>query len=69
MKLTKIKLINWHLFTNTTMEIKGNFLLTGETVPGNRPLRTPCIICFPAGTKNVLTMRQMPMQEEPWLRM
>ena len=34
MKLTKIKLINWHLFTNTTMEIKGNFLLTGENGSG-----------------------------------
>lgn len=34
MKLTKIKLINWHLFTNKTIEINGNFLLTGENGSG-----------------------------------
>lgn len=34
MKLTKIKLINWHLFTKSTIEVNGNFLLTGENGSG-----------------------------------
>ena len=30
MKLTKIKLINWHIFSNQTIIINGNTLITGE---------------------------------------
>src|SRR5690554_527223 len=33
-KLIRIKLINWHLFLNQTLEIKGNSLLTGENGAG-----------------------------------
>jgi len=38
MKLTKIKLINWHIFTNETIEIKGNTLITGENASGKSTL-------------------------------
>ena len=38
MKLTKIKLINWHLFTNSTIEVEGNFLITGENGCGKSTL-------------------------------
>lgn len=33
-KITKIKLINWHVFYNETIEVKGNILLTGENGSG-----------------------------------
>lgn len=38
MKLTKIKLINWHLFNDITIDVKGNFLLTGENGCGKSTL-------------------------------
>ena len=38
MKLTKIKLINWHIFTNETIELKGNTLITGENASGKSTL-------------------------------
>ncbi|MBQ6782432.1 MAG: hypothetical protein IJP63_00315 [Acholeplasmatales bacterium] len=38
MKLTKIKLINWHLFSNNTIELKGNTLLSGENGTGKSTL-------------------------------
>ena len=38
MILKKIKLINWHLFTNETIEIKGNTLLSGENGTGKSTL-------------------------------
>lgn len=33
-KLTKIKLINWHLFSNETVEVNGNTLVSGENGAG-----------------------------------
>lgn len=33
-KLTKIRLINWHYFSNQTIEIKNNTLLTGQNATG-----------------------------------
>lgn len=33
-KLVRIKLINWHLFANQTIEIRGNSLLSGENGAG-----------------------------------
>ncbi|NLB85340.1 MAG: AAA family ATPase, partial [Acholeplasmataceae bacterium] len=33
-KLTKIKLINWHLFSNQTIEINNNTLISGENGSG-----------------------------------
>lgn len=33
-KITKIKLINWHVFYNETIEVQGNILLTGENGSG-----------------------------------
>lgn len=38
MKLTKIKLINWHIFSNTTIELNGNTLITGENASGKSTL-------------------------------
>ena len=38
MKLTKIKLINWHIFTNNTIELSGNSLITGENGSGKSTL-------------------------------
>ncbi len=38
MILTKIKLINWHLFTNETIILKGNTLLSGENGTGKSTL-------------------------------
>lgn len=37
-KLTKIKLVNWHLFTNQTIEIKDNALISGENGSGKSTL-------------------------------
>lgn len=37
-RLTKIKLINWHLFTNQTIEIKDNTLISGENGSGKSTL-------------------------------
>lgn len=37
-KLTKIKLINWHLFSNQTIEIKDNTLISGENGSGKSTL-------------------------------
>lgn len=37
-KLTKIKLINWHLFTNQTIDIKDNALISGENGSGKSTL-------------------------------
>jgi uncharacterized protein YPO0396 len=33
-KLTKIRLINWHYFSNETIEIKNNTLITGQNATG-----------------------------------
>ena len=37
-KLSKIKLINWHLFSNQTIEIKDNVLISGENGSGKSTL-------------------------------
>ncbi len=37
-KLTKIKLINWHLFTNQTIDIRDNALISGENGSGKSTL-------------------------------
>ena len=33
-KLSRVKLINWHLFQNETIEIKGNLLISGDNGSG-----------------------------------
>ena len=38
MMLTKIKLINWHIFSNNTIELDGNTLITGENASGKSTL-------------------------------
>lgn len=37
-KLSKIKLVNWHLFSNQTIEIKDNVLISGENGSGKSTL-------------------------------
>lgn len=37
-RLTKIKLVNWHLFVNQTIEIKDNTLISGENGSGKSTL-------------------------------
>lgn len=37
-KLTKIKVVNWHVFYNHTLEIKGNTLISGENGSGKSTL-------------------------------
>ena len=37
-KLTKIKLVNWHLFTNQTIDIKDNTVISGENGSGKSTL-------------------------------
>lgn len=37
-KLTRIKLINWHLFTNKTIDIEGNTVIAGENGSGKSTL-------------------------------
>ncbi|MGI6782013.1 MAG: ATP-binding protein [Acholeplasmataceae bacterium] len=37
-KLTKIKLVNWHLFSNQTIDIQGNTLISGENGSGKSTL-------------------------------
>lgn len=38
MKLTKIKLINWHLFTDNEINVDGNLLITGDNGNGKSTL-------------------------------
>lgn len=33
-KLTKIKLVNWHYFSNETISVNGSFLISGENATG-----------------------------------
>ena len=37
-KLSRVKLINWHLFQNETIEIKGNLLISGDNGSGKSTL-------------------------------
>ena len=37
-KLVKMKIINWHLFSNLTIEIKNNVVVTGENGTGKSTL-------------------------------
>lgn len=52
MKLTKIKLINWHLFNDTSIEVKGNFLLTGENGCGKSTLTDAIYFVLSGGDDN-----------------
>ncbi|NLA04407.1 MAG: AAA family ATPase, partial [Firmicutes bacterium] len=36
--LTKIKLINWHFFTNETIPLDGNVLISGDNGAGKSTL-------------------------------
>ena len=49
MKLTKIKLINWHIFSNNTIELDGNTLITGENASGKSTLMDAIYFVLSAG--------------------
>jgi uncharacterized protein YPO0396 len=48
-KLTKIKLVNWHLFSNQTIEIKDNALISGENGSGKSTLLDAMQFLFVGG--------------------
>lgn len=48
-KLTKIKLVNWHLFSNTTIDIKDNALISGENGSGKSTLLDAMQFLFVGG--------------------
>ncbi|MBN2300469.1 MAG: hypothetical protein JXC31_04685 [Acholeplasmataceae bacterium] len=48
-KLTKIKLVNWHLFSNQTIEIKDNTLISGENGSGKSTLLDAMQFLFVGG--------------------
>ena len=48
-KLTKIKLVNWHLFSNQTIDIKDNALISGENGSGKSTLLDAMQFIFVGG--------------------
>ena len=52
MKLTKIKLINWHIFSNTSIELDGNTLITGENASGKSTLMDAIYYVLSGGDQN-----------------
>ncbi|TNF08281.1 MAG: hypothetical protein EP317_03375, partial [Bacillota bacterium] len=48
-KLTKIKLVNWHLFSNQTIDIKDNTLISGENGSGKSTLLDAMQFLFVGG--------------------
>lgn len=48
-KLTKIRLINWHYFSNETIEIAGNALLTGQNATGKSTILDAITFVVTAG--------------------
>ena len=52
MKLVKIKLINWHIFQNHTIELNGNTLITGENGCGKSTLMDAIYFVLSGGDYN-----------------
>ncbi len=52
MKLTRIKLINWHAFENKTIATNGNFAITGENGSGKSTLIDALYYVLSGGDKN-----------------
>ena len=48
-KLTKIRLINWHYFSNETIEVKNNILLTGQNATGKSTILDAITFVVTAG--------------------
>jgi uncharacterized protein YPO0396 len=48
-KLTKIRLINWHYFTNETLHIKNNTLITGQNATGKSTIIDAVAFVITAG--------------------
>ena len=49
MILKKIKLINWHVFSNETIELDGNLLITGENGTGKSTFIDALYYCISGG--------------------
>ncbi|MDK2836767.1 MAG: hypothetical protein PWP21_1544, partial [Thermosediminibacterales bacterium] len=52
-ELTKIKLINWHYFTNETIEIKGSTLFTGDNGSGKSTILDAIQYVLVADLRNI----------------
>ena len=52
MKLAKIKLINWHIFSNSLISLDGNTLITGENASGKSTLMDAIYFILSAGDKD-----------------
>ena len=63
-KLTKIKLINWHLFSNQTIEIKDNTLISGENGSGKSTLLDAMQYLFVGEVDQSSILQQPMMQKE-----
>ena len=64
-KLTKIKLVNWHLFSDETIIIKDNTLISGENGSGKTQLLN-CL--YTSITKSRLpSMMHNPMMHDPMI--
>lgn len=48
-KLTKIRLINWHYFSNETIEVNNNILLTGQNATGKSTILDAITFVITAG--------------------
>lgn len=48
-KLTKVRLINWHYFSNETIEVRNNILLTGENATGKSTILDAITFVITAG--------------------
>ena len=51
-KLTKIRLINWHYLTNETIEVKDNILLTGQNASGKSTILDAITYILTGGDTN-----------------
>lgn len=54
-KLTKIKLINWHYFSNETIDIKNDCLITGQNATGKSTILDALQYVLTAGEQNFNT--------------
>lgn len=51
-KINRIRLINWHYFSNETLNIKGSFLLTGENKSGKSTILDAIQFILTANSRN-----------------
>lgn len=54
-KLTRIRLINWHFFTNETISVNGSFLITGDNTSGKSTILDAIQLVLTTNTKKFNT--------------